>query len=74
MGVEIDETRSDDPALGVEFFGTTSRDLAERDDTSLGDGDIGVAWLTARAVEDRPIADDKIETVVHGACSVVRRH
>src|SRR5437016_4463529 len=70
MRMEINEPGSDNHALGVEFLGTFSGDLADLDDASAGDSDIGVTWLCARAVEDGAAADDEIETVVHSGFSV----
>src|SRR6185369_15573954 len=70
VGVKIDETGSDKHSLSVDFLGASSGDLSDLGDVYAGDCHIGVAWFRACAVEDGAVADDEIETVIHGGCSV----
>jgi hypothetical protein len=70
VGVKIDETGSDKHSLSVDFLGASSGDLSDLGDVCAGDCHIGVAWFRACAVEDGAVADDEIETVIHGGCSV----
>src|SRR4029453_10840644 len=70
VSVQIDEPGSDNHPLGVEFLGAIPGDLTDLDDASVGYSHIGVTRCRARTVEDGAAADDEVETVVHGACSV----
>ena len=70
VGMKIDEPGSDNHPFCVDFLGTTPGDLSDLDDACAGDRHIGVTWLRAGTVEDGAVADDEVETVVHGGCSV----
>jgi hypothetical protein len=65
VGVDVDEARRDQQALGVDLFGAFPRNSANRRDLAVLDRDIGLARAIARAVGHRAATDDQI-VVRHG--------
>ena len=65
VGVDVDEARRDQQALGVDLLGALARHLADRGDLAVLDRDVGLARAAARAVGHRAAADDQI-VVRHG--------
>jgi len=66
MGMDVDEARGDDPALGVDLFGAGAGDLADRGDLAVLDRDIALEGFAAGAVDDRRATDHNIE-IAHRA-------
>ena len=64
MGVRIDEARRHDQPVGVDGALGAFRHLADFGDLAVGDRDIGLVALGARAVDHGAVLDDEI--VAHG--------
>ncbi len=60
MGVRIDETRRHDQPMGVDGALGAFRHLADFDDLAVGNRDIGLVALGARAVDHDAILDHEI--------------
>ena len=63
MRMDVDPAGRDQHALGIEFAACGSGDRAHFDDTLPLNGDIALERRTARAVDNRAVANDQI---VHG--------
>ena len=64
--MNVDESRGDDLAAGVDLLARLTLDGAHRGDTAVLHGDVGVYRAGAGAIVDAAVADDE---VVHGNCS-----
>ena len=63
--MDVDESRSDDQAAGVDHAPRRPRRARlDRDDAATGDADVGIAGGRAGAVDEVTAADGQ---VVHGA-------
>src|SRR5689334_7104427 len=60
MGVDVDETRRDQLALGVDLFPALRGNLADLGDAAILDRDIGVIELAAVAVSDGAATDHEV--------------
>ena len=68
MRVDVDESRRDDAAFGVDLRADpTVRRIADRDDPISADGDIGVKRRASGAVDNDAAANHQIEIVRHRA-------
>ena len=67
VGVAVDEARRDDQAVGVDRALGRRADAADLDDPAMLDADVGAIARGARAVDDRPVANQQIQT--HGVLS-----
>src|SRR5580704_3945530 len=61
MGVDVDEARGHDLALGVDLFLASAGNRPDSGDAAVADRDIGLEGLAARAIDDRTAANDQIE-------------
>ena len=69
MGVNIDKARRDETAFGVDFFGACARNLADSNNETVADGDIGLAQRGAQAVGQGAAAYDEIMCMGHDSAS-----
>jgi hypothetical protein len=60
VGVDVDETRCDHQAGGVELLGALLRDVADGHDQAVADAHGREVGLAARTVDDRPPSDDQV--------------
>src|SRR6516162_4002560 len=67
VSVDIDESRRHDAAPGVDLLRAPLRHLSDRDDAAVLDGDVPVAWGVPRAVDDRAVSYNEIESAGHVA-------
>ena len=65
VGVDVDEARRDQQALGVDLLGALARDLADGGDPAVLDRDVGFANGRAGAVGQVAAAHDQIEFCRH---------
>ena len=63
--VSVDESRRDDQALGVDGVLGRAPDASQLDDAAVRDADVAAITRRARAVDDRPVANQEIETHGH---------
>src|SRR5579883_1103405 len=59
--MDIDEARRNELALGVDLFRTACGDRADCGNAAVFDRNVRLERLSARAVDDRPAANDQIE-------------
>src|SRR5215471_15811479 len=67
VSVDIDESRRDDAAPGVDLLRAALRHLSDRDDAAVLDGDVPAAWGVPRAVDDRTVSYNEVEIASHAA-------
>jgi len=67
VGVAIDEARRDDQAVRIDGALGHRSDASDLDDPAVLDADVPTIARGARAVDDRPLANDQIQP--HGALS-----
>src|SRR6185369_12798615 len=63
VGVDVDETRCNQPALGFDFVAALGQDLADLGDAAVADRDIGLEQVAAAAIGDRTAADHEVWAV-----------
>jgi hypothetical protein len=61
MGVHVDESGGDDASLGVDRASPFLVDVADLDDPTVPDADVGSASRSARPVDDVSSLDEHIE-------------
>ena len=66
MGVDVDEARRNQFALGVDLFLAFAGDLADFGDAAAGDGDIGLVEVAALAIGNVAAADHEVRGRGHG--------
>jgi hypothetical protein len=64
--VDVDKAGRDHPALGLDLVARVLGNLADRDDSTSRDRNIGLERLDPRTVDDQPAPDDQIDFVRHG--------
>jgi hypothetical protein len=66
VGVDVDEARGHQLPLGVDLLATPCRDLPDRSDPAVLDGDVALPGLLSAAIDHRSTADHQI---MHGRVS-----
>jgi hypothetical protein len=61
VGVDVDETRRDQKALGVYLLGALAQNLADRGNLAVLHGDVSLVQGSAGAVGQSAAAHDQIE-------------
>ena len=64
VGVDVNKTRRDDLALGVDFLAATAIDLSDGYNPSIRNSDVAFVGRGTAAVYDQTVADNDVETVI----------